>query len=171
MPSRLSRIVSITAWLALGFAAVASAQHDSVATLQTTHGDNRRHFVRLTTGEEISGRLLQSGTDEVRLLVNGREQAIPINQIARLERSGDSLKNGAIIGAVITGAWCALVCGQGLASSGQVPIAVAANAGLGALVGAGIDAAHRGRTLVYPRTSASARILAPQPSLSLRFRF
>lgn len=171
MPHSLRRTVLIAACLALGFAPVASAQQDSVARLQATDGDNRRHLVRLTTGEEVSGRLLQSGAEAVRLLVNGQEQVIPIDQIARLERSGDSLRNGAVIGAVIAGAWCALVCGQGLDSSGQIPIAVAANAGLGALVGAGIDAAHRGRTLLYPRTSPSARVRASGRALSLRFTF
>ena len=51
----------------------------------------------------------------------------------------DSLKEGAIIGAIIVGAWCLYVCGQGLDSSGQLPLAVAAGAGMGALIGAGID--------------------------------
>ena len=52
----------------------------------------------------------------------------------------DSLKNGAVIGAVVLGTWCLIVCGQGLDSSGQLPAAVAVNAGLGALIGATIDA-------------------------------
>ena len=169
MPSSPNRIVSTIVLLALGFGAVASAQQESLQTLQATEGGNRRYFVRLTSGEKVSGRLLQSARDEVSLLVNGRERKIPIDEVARVDRSGDPLKNGAIIGAVIAGAWCALVCGQGLDSSGQIPLALAANAGVGALIGAGIDAAHQGRTIVYERSSTAAPRRAPQPSLSLRF--
>lgn len=170
-PSSLHRIVLVIAWLALGLAATARAQDDPAKASQTTDVDQRRHFVRLTSGEEFSGRLLKSGNDEVRLLVNGRERIVRLDQVVRVERSGDSLRNGAFIGALVAGAWCALVCGQGLASSGQVPLAVAANAGLGALVGAGIDAAHRGRTLVYPRPSPVALGRGSRPSVSFRFGF
>lgn len=52
----------------------------------------------------------------------------------------DSLRNGAIIGAIVLGTWCLIVCGQGLDSSDQLAGVVALNAGLGALIGAGIDA-------------------------------
>jgi hypothetical protein len=51
----------------------------------------------------------------------------------------DSIKEGAIIGAIVLGTWCLIICGQGLDSSGQLPLAVAASAGMGALLGAGID--------------------------------
>jgi hypothetical protein len=51
----------------------------------------------------------------------------------------DSLKEGAIIGALVMGAWCLLICGQGLDRPSQIPLAVAASAGMGALIGAGID--------------------------------
>jgi hypothetical protein len=55
------------------------------------------------------------------------------------DRDKDSLKNGAIIGAVVVGAWCLVICGQGLDSTGRFPLAVAAGAGMGALIGASID--------------------------------
>lgn len=52
----------------------------------------------------------------------------------------DSVMDGALVGAVVLGAWCAIVCGQGLDNAGQLPLAVLAAAGYGALIGAGIDA-------------------------------
>lgn len=55
------------------------------------------------------------------------------------DRDKDSLKEGAIIGAIIGAAWCLYICGQGLESTSQIPLAVAAGAGMGALLGAGID--------------------------------
>ena len=39
----------------------------------------------------------------------------------------DSLVNGALIGAAVVGVWCAIVCGQGLDSHGQLPLAVVVN--------------------------------------------
>lgn len=58
---------------------------------------------------------------------------------APTDRDKDSLKEGAIIGAIIMGAWCLYICGQGLDSGGKLPLAVAGSAGMGALIGAGID--------------------------------
>jgi hypothetical protein len=63
----------------------------------------------------------------------------------------DSLKNGAIIGAVVLGTWCAIVCGQGLDSPGKLPLAVLVAAGEGAAIGAGIDAMHSRKTGIYFR--------------------
>lgn len=66
------------------------------------------------------------------------------------DRDKDSLKNGAIIGAIVMGAWCLVICGQGLDSTGQLPLAVAAGAGMGALLGAGIDATlSRGHRVTF----------------------
>ena len=60
-------------------------------------------------------------------------------QTRTTDRDKDSLKNGAIIGAIVMGTWCAIICGQGLDRTSQLPLAVAAGAGIGALMGAGID--------------------------------
>jgi hypothetical protein len=66
------------------------------------------------------------------------------------DRDKDSLKNGAIIGAIVVGAWCLFVCGQGLDNAGQLPLAVAAGAGVGALMGAGIDSGFsRGHRVTF----------------------
>jgi hypothetical protein len=67
------------------------------------------------------------------------------------DRDRDSLKNGAIIGAVVLGAWCAVVCGQGLDDASQLPLAVLASAGMGAAIGAGIDSMHARRPRVMFR--------------------
>ena len=57
-----------------------------------------------------------------------------------LRRRRDSVKNGAIAGAVVFAGWCALVCGQGPDDDGHLLPVVAANAAFGAAIGAGIDA-------------------------------
>ncbi len=66
------------------------------------------------------------------------------------DRDKDSLTNGAIIGAIVMVAWCLTICGQGLDSAGQLPLAVAASAGMGALIGAGIDSGFsRGHRVTF----------------------
>jgi hypothetical protein len=73
------------------------------------------------------------------------------NQSAAKPKAKDSLKNGAIIGAVVLGAWCAIICGQGLDNAGKLPLAVLVAAGEGAAIGAGIDAMHSRKTGIYFR--------------------
>src|SRR5262245_7913166 len=117
-----------------------------------------RVFVRdSTTGSEIVGRLLQLGPDTVRLLVDGQEKELQLPDVLTIDREGDSLKNGALIGAVVAGAWCAIVCGQGLDSTSQLLPTIIGNAALGSLIGMGFDAQNRGRTNIYrnPRKASA----------------
>lgn len=66
------------------------------------------------------------------------------------DRDKDSLKNGAIIGAIVMGAWCLVICGQGLDSTGQLPLTVAAGAAMDAVIGAGIDSRFsRGHRITF----------------------
>jgi hypothetical protein len=91
---------------------------------------------------------------------------VPLNTLERIDATHDSLVNGAVIGGLSLGLWCAVICGQGLDSAGSLPTAVVINAGLGALIGAGIDAAHRGRTPIYIRGAGKSG-----SSLQVKFRF
>ena len=108
-------------------------------------------YVRSVGGDEARGQLLRLGPDTLTLLEQGTSRDIPFNEIIRIDARGDSVKNGAIIGAVVLGAWCALVCPQGLDgySNNQLPYILGVNIALGAAVGAGIDAMHVGRTTIY----------------------
>ena len=80
-----------------------------------------------------------------------RQIDMAANQSAAKRKAKDSLKNGAIIGAVVLGTWCAIICGQGLDSPGKVPLAVLVAAGEGAAIGAGIDAMISRKAGVYFR--------------------
>jgi hypothetical protein len=104
------------------------------------------------------------------LLVDGHRRDVPLTKIARIERR-DSLKNGAIIGAAVLGGICALTCGQGLENGSNLVGAVASNAIVGALIGTGIDALHRGRMPVYPSARPAARGQSTRPSIGFRVRF
>ena len=104
-----------------------------------------------SAGGEARGQLLRLGPDTLTLLEQGTSRDIPLAAVTRIDARGDSVKNGAIIGAVVLGAWCALICPQGLDgySNNQLPYILGVNIALGAAVGAGIDAMHVGRTTIY----------------------
>jgi hypothetical protein len=77
------------------------------------------YSVRMADGEAIRGRLLSLGPDTIEILVKGRPLQRPFDQVLQVDRHGDPLKNGALIGAAILGVWCAVICGQGLRSGGS----------------------------------------------------
>ena len=108
-------------------------------------------YVRSVGGDEARGQLLRLGPDTLTLLEQGTSRDIPLAAVTRIDARGDSVKNGAIIGAVVLGAWCALVCPQGLDgySNNQLPYILGVNIALGTAIGAGIDAMHVGRTTIY----------------------
>ena len=87
------------------------------------------------------------------------ERRFPEGAIAKVRRN-DPVWNGAVIGALVLGIWCARVCGQGLDSPQQLLPAVAANAGFGALIGAGIDALQRPQILYLGNTGSGRQAFA-----------
>jgi hypothetical protein len=104
------------------------------------------------TTTRLKGRLVSLDPDTVTLIVKDHQTSLPLSRVVRITvRRGDSVRNGAIIGAVIGGALCARTCGQGLNSGGELPLAVALSAGVWSLAGAGIDASHRREEVLYER--------------------
>lgn len=95
-------------------------------------------YVLDDTGQETTGELLRLDADGLVLLVEGAELRFEAEQAIRLDRRGDSLKNGLLIGAAI-GAVLGLVSDAG-------PL-------LGAVgfagIGLGIDALNQGRITLY----------------------
>lgn len=132
-------------------------------------------YVRDVNGEEMRGQLLRLGPDTLSLLHEGTVRDVRLADVARIESRGDSVKNGAIIGAAILGGWCALICPQGLDGygGGQFGYVLAINTALGAAIGAGIDAMHVGRTAIYEpgEIQPGRRSTGVKAFLSKRFRF
>ena len=116
------------------------------------------------TGAEFSGRLLRLDPDSLVLLVGDTERRFEAARVRRIEKRGDSLRNGAIIGAVVGVAIGAL--GMGMADcpgsgGGSCPgfraAGVVISTGFYAAVGAGIDALAVGRTTWYEAPAAPRR--------------
>src|SRR4051812_23643793 len=121
------------------------------------------------SGEILRGRIVQLSQESLAILTpDNRRVEMPIDRVLRIEARGDSLKNGAVIGAVVVGGLVALTCGQAL-GGGQCVTAVALDAGMGALIGAGIDALNGGRSVLYrrPATPPAGRTA----SLQVKLRF
>ena len=122
-------------------------------------------YVLDDAGVETSGRLLRLDPDSLVLLVGDTERRFEAARVRRIEKRGDSLRNGAIIGAVV-GAAIGLL-GTNLADcpgdnpSGPCPGARAAmvvlSTGFYAAAGTGIDALVVGRTTWYEAPAASSR--------------
>jgi hypothetical protein len=120
-------------------------------------------IVRTDAGGQIQGRLIELSPESLAILTTGGRMDVPLTTLERIDATGDSLVNGAVIGGLALGLWCAVICGQG---TDNLLTGVVVNAGVGALIGAGIDAAHKGRTPIYIKTAGKSG-----SSLQLRFWF
>jgi hypothetical protein len=141
-----------TVAMAQGTPAAADGWEQSVGTeLRVTDGQGR-------VGK---GHLRAITADQLLVVVDGAEVAMPRSTITRIERRGDSLKNGFLIGALLGAVPAAFAVGEVEGNGAQVAVAVVAGMGVYGLIGAGIDAMHSGWTTVYRaapvQTTARAR--------------
>ena len=122
-------------------------------------------------GVETRGKLLRLDTKSVVLLIDGMQREFELSAVSRVSQRGDSLKNGAIAGAVVgvvLGLMSAAIveCRDddggygGCPSMGRAGIVLFSTAFYSA-VGTGIDAAIQGRRVLYQ---------APPRSASFAFR-
>jgi hypothetical protein len=107
------------------------------------------------TGRDTKGKFVAVLGDSLVLSIP-EERRFPEGAIAKVRRS-DPVWNGAVIGGLVLGIWCARVCGQGLDGRQQLLPVVAANAGFGALIGAGIDAGQRPQILYLGNTGSGGQ--------------
>jgi hypothetical protein len=136
----------------------ASAQND-FSSISKTVAVGDTVFVTDDAGNVTRGRLTNVTPSALRLTVHGSEREWRSAAVYRLERRGDSVKDGARRGAiagVIIGATLGAVAGATWANSGSgsTPLGGAlglglVGTGLGVGIGAGMDALIQGRTLVY----------------------
>ena len=121
------------------------------------------------SGQVLHGRILELSPGSLALLLDdNRRIDVPLDKVLRIESRGDSLKNGAVIGAVVLGGLTALACGSAIGGSECIGPFIT-NVGLGALLGVGVDALNGGRSTLYTRRASAPA--APAASLQLKLRF
>lgn len=129
-------------------------------------------------GVEHRGRLVRVEPAGVVLLGTDGERAFTRSDIVQIEKRGDSIRNGALIGAAIGALGGLFAIGlsdcPGLQQNGcggaRVTLALTSVAAYTA-IGAGIDAAVQGRTLIYraPSLTLSVRPSGASAGISIRW--
>lgn len=120
---------------------------------------------------EVHGRLIRFDSQTVTIEVDKRQFDLPMADVRQIDvKERDSLRNGALFGALYVAACAKWWCGQGLDGPSEGSMHVVLGAGMGALVGAGIDALFSRRKTLYKAGVA----LEPRPlkggiAFSLRF--
>jgi hypothetical protein len=114
-------------------------------------------FVEEKSGTETRGRLMSITPAAIQIDVDGSSRTFAPADVAKIERRGDSLKNGALIGAAI-GLFTGFIgdCPRAGSNDGSkgCPGArvgyVIGGSAIWAGIGAGIDALIPGRTRLWP---------------------
>ena len=159
--SRVARTVVCALVMVTMYASAAAAQ-----PLKPPRPGDEVIVKQATSGVELRGKLLDLSAGSLSMLIEGRRIELPMAQVLRIDTTRDPLANGALIGAAVLGGLCALNCGQGLSSMDDLPKAVLANAGWGALFGALIDWRIKGRTPIYIKPGGTSGA-----ALQVRLRF
>ncbi len=143
-------------------------------------------IVQDNKGAETKGKLLRLDVREAVLMIDGQERRFALEDVRRIEKRGDSLKNGAIKGALV-----GLVAGflgsrlglceppEGLEDVATCkkednlhPLAFpAAAAFIWMGIGAGIDALIVGRTTLYQAPTGTAALELGPTSIALRVKW
>jgi hypothetical protein len=129
------------------------------------------------SGDVVRGSLVELSPASLAVLTrDSRRVEIPMDRVLRIETGGDSLKNGAAIGAVVLGGLVLATCAS-WDGGGDCIVAAAVDAGVGALIGAGVDAMIDGRTAIYSRAASQPAAKAASTdkgktaSIGFRIRF
>jgi hypothetical protein len=119
---------------------------DSFAGLPAQLKPGDSIFVTDRQGRETSGKLARLSPASLVIVVNGEEREILSATIGRIEKRGDSVRNGAWIGAAYFAVASQLNCTE---PGGNCQVAAIVFGPIGAGIGALVDKAIPGRTLVY----------------------
>jgi len=133
-------------------------------------------YVLEDSGKETSGRLLSLTPDSMDLLVDGTQRHFEAAYVRRIQKQGDSLRNGALIGALVglgMGVLGAIMsdCSEAAENCpGTRTALVLISTGVSAAIGTGIDALIVGRTVLYEATNGPLKIGVETSSLSAHRR-
>ena len=121
-------------------------------------------FVTDRAGRETTGRLVRITDSAVTIAVAGGERTFTPDEVSWIDRKGDSLRNGTLIGLGVGIGFGFLAAGIAdcpdarESCPGTRALGFVMSAGVYSAIGAGIDAAITGRTRIWPpmRTKGGA---------------
>jgi hypothetical protein len=134
-------------------------------------------------GRVTRGRLIELDRDRLALTTSEGSRSFTIDEVRTIERRGDSLKNGAIIGALvgILPAVLSLQGSSGDLSAGEAALWVLGGVAVYSAIGVAVDALIVGRTTVYPVANggtgeaavpgSTARMARPGARVMITWRF
>ena len=154
-------VLSLTLVLALLLPDAALAQGGTAKPAPPLRSSEEVIVTQSASGQELRGFLVELSPTTLAMLVDGTRVEVPLERVLRIEGQNDSVRNGAAIGAVIAGGLGVLGCTQALGRAGACVAAGILYTGIGALMGAGVDALHKGRTTVYSKPPSMALAVAP----------
>ncbi len=136
---------------------VAGAQHPPNSWSELMPDGWSTVHVMDDAGVEVSGRFVRLNPDSLVLLIGDKEIRLEAPRVRRIQKQGDSLRNGVVIGALVGVGVGLLASGiadcPGADAGGSCPgfraAALVGSTGLYAGLGAGIDALVSGRTTLY----------------------
>jgi hypothetical protein len=142
---------------------------DDISDLWMSVVSGDRVRLTRTSGTVVDGVLQRVEDGSVSVLVDGQLRAFAGNDIARVARRGDSLKNGTLIGVAVGVLPFLAPCDRAHAADDCLTNSTRAlGAAFGALtfgaVGAAIDSLIAGHTTVYDATRRSSRTVRLSPS-------
>ena len=127
-----------------------------------------RVFVSDGRGHETTGVFAKLSDTSLSVLVNGQVEEIPVAEIRQIDKRGDSLLNGFLIGAAIGAGLEVAVyasCDEAISDCLNPGGAAAVGAGVFGAVGALIDHFIKGRTPVFRVKQTAVGI---RPSITVR---
>ena len=128
-------------------------------------------FVLDDQAVEHRGTFLRFDDQELVMRVGDDERRFRRDVVKRIQRRGDSLKNGAIIGAIAGGTCGVLIASVAGSGLGGTIAGIAFTTGSWAAIGTGLDAMIQGRTVVDP-VWPSAPVRQPRgATLAFSFRW
>jgi len=138
-------------------------------------------YVTDDAGRRTEGQLLRLDSDSLVMLVGDSEQRFDAARVRRIDKRGDSLKNGTLIGVALGVLFGSISSGisdcpgddPGGDCTGFRVAAFAGALGIYTALGAGVDALIVGRTRVFDADHpGTARAIVPAgPQLALRVRW
>ncbi len=174
----MSKTIRMAALAALLFTpAVVEAQEPlggwqglKVSSLETV-------YVTDDAGRRTEGKLLRFDADSLVMLIDGMEQRFDATHVLRVDKRGDSLKNGALIGAALGLLFGGIAAGisdcpgedPGGNCTGFKVVGFASALGIYTAIGTAIDAMVVGRTRVFDAGRQVAdRSVPAAPQLAMR---